>query len=89
MAFQPLRSLFSRSSVTWDAADVRQYAQDYLRAQVQADAVYCDDVSDGVVAVRVGTAAAAQAVQLVEYDLAVALKEQADFELVKLHVRVV
>lgn len=50
--------------------DVRHYIQNYLRAQIKSEAVYCESVSSGVVVVAVSSPTAQQEAYLLRAEVA-------------------
>lgn len=58
-----------KGAAPWDEHDTRYFVQDYLRAALRSDAVFCDSVSQGKGYVRVATPLLQQEVLLRQYDL--------------------
>lgn len=68
----------------WDEVDVRHFVQNWLRQETHTQELYCERVREGKVYVRAVSPAVRQAVRLLEYDLRLVLREQADFTLEEL-----
>lgn len=82
-----LQSLFTSARLGWGETDIRYLIQEFLRAAVQTDAVYCDRVHDGVALVRVPSGVLQQAVALLEFDVVRHVAERAEYQLRQLEVK--
>lgn len=61
-------------------SDLKYLIQNWLRNQLQNDAIYCDKVDGGRVSVRVGSPAGAQAIKLAEYELIEYVRQDIEYE---------
>ena len=78
---QPIHTIFSETPQQWDAADVRDFVQEFLRRELKTEALYCDAVRSKTAYVRAGSAALRQEVLLLEFDVIQALGKHTDFPL--------
>ena len=79
---QPVGDLFKdKTSVLLDEGDIRHFVGRYLQKKLKANTIFCERVNKGQVAVRAGSPLLQQEVYLLEYDLALALKREADYTL--------
>lgn len=84
---QPISALTRRrGAASLDEVDIRQLVERYVRRQVGSVAVYCTAARHGHVVVRVASAVLHHEVLLLEYDLAVMLREEAAWRIIRLTV---
>ena len=76
----PLYSLFKRPErMGWQESDVRYAIQDFLRQRLNTDALYCDEVKEGKISIRVSGAAFQQEIRLMEEELKEEIQEKTNY----------
>lgn len=63
----------------WQEGDVRYAIQNFLRQRLNTDALYCDEVKEGKVSVRVNGAVFQQEVRLIEEELKEEIQEKTGY----------
>lgn len=80
--WHPLSSLFKNPQrAGWAEMDIRYVVQDYLRGELQSDAVSCEVVKDGRAIVHVSSPALIQQVRLITFDVQKAVRDRTGYEL--------
>lgn len=84
--FHPLSSLFRKTKLGWEEADIKFFIQRYFQEKIKTEALYCEKVHNGVAVVRVASPVAQQEVTLLEFDLMRDLRAQTQYKLRQLIV---
>ena len=71
----PLADLLEKPP-QWQPQDLKLLVQEWLRRELQTDALYCEEVMDGRAVIRAVSPLLRQEVLLREYELLVFVKEQ-------------
>jgi hypothetical protein len=79
---QPVSKLFQREgSAPLDEIDIRHFIERYLKKELATQEIVCERLKDGQAVVRVPSALLRQEVYLLEYDMALLLKKEANYTL--------